>query len=119
MVKKLFFIAVLLASASICFSQSDFREGYVITLANDTIHGLINNKGSFRNLKQCRFKPSRGAGVIDYTPEEIKAFRIYSAGYYVSIEVEMNGKRELSFIEKLIEGIVDVFYFKVMNDAFF
>lgn len=113
------FCAALIFSISVGFSQSDYREGYIINLSNDTIQGFINNKGNLKSLTKCRFKSSLQGSSVDYSPEEINAFRIYDRGYYVSMEVDIDGKKENYFLEKLIEGIVDIYYYSVINEGFY
>lgn len=119
MAKRQFFLFALLLSIGTCFAQSDFREGYIINLSNDTVPGFINNKGSMKSLKKCRFKAAQNADHIDYSPEEINAFRIIDGGYYVSMEIEKDGKMGRYFIEKLVEGIVNLYYYSAANEGFY
>lgn len=119
MKKGLCIFFVLFFSAGTIFSQSDFREGYILNLSNDTIQGFINNKGNLKNLKNCRFKASLDADAVNYSPQEINAFRIYSAGYYVSMEIGVNDEKEIVFIEQLVEGIVDIYYYSKINDQYY
>lgn len=119
MIKKLIFIIALVTYAGTCFAQSDYLEGYIITLSKDTIHGLINYKSSVGNLKQCRFKPSPDAAYTDYTPEEISAFSIIGKKYYTALEVDIGGTKDSFFIETLVEGIVDVFLYREFNQGYY
>ena len=116
---KLFFISVFLFSIDFCFGQSDYRAGFIINLSNDTIPGYINNKGNLKTLKKCRFKDEVDSDYTDYSPEEIHGFRIYEGSYYVSMEIEKEGKKERYFIEKLVEGIIDVYYYSELNDGYY
>ncbi len=115
----LFFYLLFILSVGTCFSQSNFQEGYIINLSNDTISGFIHNKVSLNNLKNCRFKTRLDSEFVDYSPKEIKAFRIYSSGYYVSLEIDIDGNKDIYFVEKLVEGIIDVFYYSAFNKGFF
>ena len=119
MAKRPFILFTFLIGITTCFAQSDFREGYIIDSSNDTIPGFINNRGSLKTLKKCRFKTQKDAEYKDYTPDEIQAFRIFEGGYYVSMEIEKDGKKERLFIEKLVEGIIDVYYFSVVNEGYY
>lgn len=111
--------SVLLLSTGSCFSQSDYREGYIITLANDTISGYINYKSSPGNLQVCQFRPGPEAPVLEYRAEEIQAFRIYGQRYYSSLVVERDGVQEPVFVEKLVDGIVDLFFFWEFNHGYY
>lgn len=119
MVKTSFFLIILVLITNMSFAQADFREGYIINISNDTVPGFISNKGNLKTLKKCRFKPHLDADFIDYSPQDIHAFRIFDGGYYVSMEIDRDGENERFFIEKLVEGIIDVYYFSALNDGFY
>ena len=119
MEKKLFLALAILVIYSPVFAQSDFQEGFIVKQSNDTIQGFINNKGSLKTLNKCRFKLSKDSHYVDYTPEELKAFRVYDGGVYVSIEIDQEGGSELVFIEQLVDGIVDVFFYPAINDSYY
>ncbi len=112
------FISCLIAS-DCCFSQSDFREGFLINQEKDTIHGLIDYKGSLRNLSKCRFKSDKVSEVREYSPSDIIAFRVLTGGFYRALDVEVNGKLKRLFVEQLIDGIVDIYYYNDVNEGEF
>jgi hypothetical protein len=93
-------------------SQSDFRCGYIIKNNQDTIHGLIDYKGNNANAKKCLFKSDESSVPIEYTPDQLKAYRFCDSKYYISRMVTIDGSEKLLFLEYLINGIVDVFYLK-------
>lgn len=64
--------------------QTNFRPGYVITNSNDTLQGLIDNKGDVKNAKNCEFKESADAKVKEFKPFGIKGFRFKDDKYFVS-----------------------------------
>lgn len=113
----IFFVALLISFS--CFSQSDFREGYIINLSNDTIQGLIDYKGSLRTLEKCRFKESADSEVVEYTALEISEFHVIGAGYYASLEITIDDRQEQYFVEKLVDGIVDLFFYSGSNEGYY
>lgn len=119
MVKELFFLFVFVLLTNMSFAQADFREGFIINLSNDTVPGFINNRGNLKTLKKCRFKPHMDSDFIDYSPDDIQAFRIFDGGYYVSMDIDRDGQTERVFIEKLVEGIIDVYFFSALNEGYY
>jgi hypothetical protein len=99
-----------------CYSQQDFCKGTVITLNNDTLYGLIDYRGDVFNSKKCRYKPDKASAIKEFSPGEIKAYRITGGKYYISKEVEIpesDDKDAYStnvFLEYLFKGKVDVYY---------
>ncbi len=93
-------------------AQSDFRSGYVITNAVDTVYGLIDYKGNKANAKRCVYKTNAEAEPIEYTPDQLKAYRFKDSKYYISRSINTDEREELLFLEYLIDGIVDVFYYR-------
>jgi hypothetical protein len=64
------------------FSQSDFRPGYLINNNNDKTFGLIDYKGNKANAKKCLFKSSENSDVQEFTPADLKAYRLTGSKYY-------------------------------------
>jgi hypothetical protein len=105
-----FCILIILFSAS-CLGQSDFRPGYIITNNLDTIHGFINLKSNIKNSKSCEFKAENNEERKLFLPSDIYGYRIENYKFYVSRQIEINDEKRLVFLEYLIKGIVDLFYF--------
>lgn len=93
-------------------AQSDFREGYLITNSGDTITGLINYKGNKSNAKKCLFKADDNSEIQLFTPFDINAYRFVDSKYYVSKQIKTDEITEQLFLEYLINGIVDVYYYR-------
>ena len=72
-----------------------------------------------KNLRKCKFKQTLDEEHTEYTPEEITAFRFKNSNLYASIEYDLKGEVKRYFIEQLIDGIVDVFYYSAKGDSFF
>jgi hypothetical protein len=105
-IKGLIFFGLLLLT-EILNAQVDFRPGYVIKANRDTLIGDIDYRGDLLMSKICRFK-SKTIKEIEYTPENILAFRFNESKYFVSKEV--NGTKV--FLEFLIKGKVSIYYLR-------
>jgi len=97
------------------FAQSDFKPGFIITNSNDTIRGFIDYQKNSINAKECVFKKTEDAAETTYTPRDIKSYRIENSKYYVSKTV----KGERIFLEFLLNGVVDLYYYKAHGKEFF
>lgn len=95
-------------------AQTNFLPGYVITLENDTLHGLIDYRSEIRNARRCDFREKATDPVREFLPEEIKAFRFTDSKCYVSKWVTIDSLRTPVFLECLVDGIYDLFF---LNDG--
>lgn len=92
-------------SAYQAFSQSNSREGFIIRLTHDTIHGTIEYPGGSEIYRSCIFND--GKTTINYMPAELagyglKDYKFFSSqiltGYFV--EVLVSGKLSLYKYER-------------------
>lgn len=116
MKKNLLFVFCLLIT-SVVFAQSDFRDGYIVTLQNDTIYGEIALRSNLKNAQSCIFRNESDEKT--YNPNEISTYRIIGEKYYISKEVDLFEKKETVFLEILVEGIANLYYLKDGSDEFF
>jgi hypothetical protein len=93
-------------------AQSDFRSGYIINLNGDTIYGLIDYKGNKANAKKCIFKEDINSEIQTFTPNEIIGYRFSDSKNYVSKFLNEGNANESFFLEYLIKGIVDIYYYR-------
>lgn len=98
-------------------AQTDFRKSYVITNNSDTIYGFIDYRSELLNCNKCMFKIELEDESISYLPGEIKAYRFYDSKYYVSSFIDELEKDV--FLEYLIDGIVDVYYYKEFYNSYY
>jgi len=106
-VKQLFYIG-LLFSAGLLNAQTDFRAGYLIKLNNDTLIGEIDYRGDLLMGKVCRFRAIDTRTEINYSPNDIIAYRFNEGKYYVS--KEFNGNKV--FVRFLIKGKINIYYLR-------
>ena len=98
---------ILLISTTVINGQVDFRKGYVIQTNGDTLYGKIDYRSDLIMSNRCIFKDENNA-IIEYTPNEIAAFRFTNSKYYISRKV--NGIPV--FLEYLINGKINIYYMR-------
>lgn len=117
--KKLL-ILLLIFPVTAVFSQSNFKEGYLITLTNDTVYGLIDFRTDYTNAEVCRFMKSPDAAVEAYLPGSIAGYRFVAEGkYYVSKKVVFENLNQTYFLEFLLQGLKNLYYLPFDKGIFF
>ena len=102
------------------YAQSNYKEGYVITLENDTIYGWIDFRTDHINSVQCKFKERITESEKVYHPGEIDAYRFVNEGkYYVSRTVEIDSIEKKVFLEYLVQGMMNLYYLPDGNGYYF
>ena len=109
---SLFIMAFFFHKAS---AQSNFQPGFIITNDNDTISGLVDYRGDMRSSTICTFKVDNTGNAQEYKPEEIKGYRILDSKFYISKEVNSENQTKMLFLEYLVNGISDLYYFRDNN----
>jgi hypothetical protein len=92
-------------------AQHNYKNGYIVTLKNDTVYGLINDGGTMKNSKVCLFKTDKKSTAIEYSPKDIKSYRFYGDKFYSSKEMFNNDEFAWVFTEVLLEGDLDLYYY--------
>lgn len=101
-------------------SQSNYKEGYIITMEKDTVHGIIDFRTDHTNSLICKFKLNVGASEKNYQPGEIAGYRFVNEGkYYVSRTVVIDSLRRTVFLEFLVQGLLNLYYFPEGNGYYF
>ena len=102
------------------FAQSNFKEGYIITNGNDTVHGLIDFRTDQVNTYACTFKAAEKSSETLYLPGEIAGFRFENEGkYYVTRTVEIDGLKRTVFLEFLLQGMLNLYFLPEGNGYYF
>jgi hypothetical protein len=96
-------------------SQSSFRPGYYITWENDTVYGLIDYRGEVRNSSFCLFKKDETSEPKRYEPADIQAYRFTDSKYYVSRSIILQGQEKQVFLEFLVNGITNLYFYRDIN----
>lgn len=120
MIKK-YFIAVLIFYVCLFgYGQKNFLPGYVLKSDNDTLFGFIDLKTSNKNSKSCSYAETIDQESVVFLPNEINGYRIEGSKYYVSKEIKIKSDTKSVFLEYLIDGIVDLYYYREeLKDYYF
>jgi hypothetical protein len=92
-------------------AQSNFLEGYLLISEKDTLYGKIDNKEYYDNSQFCDFKDVKTDSVFRYYPEKIYGYRFKNGKYYVSKTIKIDNKQIRLFLEYLIHGNLDVYFY--------
>lgn len=109
------------------FAQSNYIEGYVVTLSQDTLRGLIDNKDWERNPKYIRFRKDLTTEPIVYYPWQINSFYLSTNEYYIGRSVSVDKSpvdvsrmtyqapplivRDTLFLQASVVGKVSLYYY--------
>jgi hypothetical protein len=104
-------LIVLLFFDNNVYSQKDFRPGCIITNNLDTVYGWINFKSNRINSVKCEFKKDEKSEIETYSPYDIKSYLLTNSRFYVSKTINLNGLEKQVFLEYLVDGILDLYYF--------
>ena len=110
--KKIILSLILLSGCAIASAQVNLREGIVITLGGDTLHGMIDYRTDRINAEQCVFMANGASAATTYKPGEIAGYRFLDNGrYYVSRTVPMpDSTTQTVFLEFLVRGQLSAYY---------
>jgi hypothetical protein len=86
------------------YSQAQYKDGYIINNQNDTIYGLIEFSGEINNSELCKFKSTESESLVNYLPNNIKAFRFIDGKYFVSRTILIDSIPKTVFLQWLIKG---------------
>lgn len=113
--KLIIAITLITFSAFSAKGNSDYKPGMIITHTNDTLFGLIQDRGNPKNLKVCFYKKDRESKREKFLPQDIKAYRFINGNYYQSTEVFVKDDFRYIFLEVLLKGNISLYYNQ--NDA--
>lgn len=92
-------------------AQTNFLPGYIITNEGDTLKGLIDYRSDARNAHKCEFKKNSEAPLQEFLPFSIQGYRFNDGKYYVPREVTLDGQPTPLFLEYLVDGIADLYFY--------
>jgi|GEM_PF-849233 len=120
MSKKSILLLLFIFCLNGIFAQKNFKKGYIISNTNDTTEGYIDFRTNNINSKTCRFKINADAPEQAFAPGEIYAFRFTDDGkYYVSKKITIEGVEHHVFLEYLVQGIKNLYYYPLNNGYYF
>jgi len=97
-------------------AQTDFREGYYITLENDTVFGLVDYRGEAKNSQVCIFKKEELSVPVKFEPTEIQGYRFIDGKFYISNQINTGNEEKTVFLEFLVNGITNLYFYRDINN---
>lgn len=92
-------ILILVLIPTICWSQSGYESGYIVTLQNDTIYGMVKDRdlGMFHQLyRKIKFKPEKGRKKR-YSAYNVLAYRV---GHNEFISIWIHSIRDMALVQR-------------------
>lgn len=112
--KKTFLLLFTLLFYLNSYAQEDFREGFCITNAHDTIPGFINYEEGIGSMKRFKFKKQAQDNAYYFYPADVVAFGFEGDKRFESAMID--GKSSKVFMEVLVKGLASLYRY---NGRFF
>lgn len=103
-----FAFLLILSSTNHLHAQTDFRDGFIVTLSNDTIRGQVRYQNDKKAFRRCSFR--KNEKIEDYDPWQIKGYGFDGDKRFVT------GRVDSAFVEVLVEGPLTLYSY---TDKFF
>lgn len=118
--RYLLFATVLLFCAGAARAQTDFRPGYVVLPAGDTLRGEVDYRDGRFSSQRCRFRSGSDGAVVVYEPSGLRAYGLTATGQtyraVVPPAAPIEGASEKSFfLEVLAEGAATLYFLRDDN----
>jgi hypothetical protein len=112
------FLVIMLFLPLLSIAQSNYKDGYVVTLKGDTLHGYIDYKEWGRNPKNISFKPSLGDKARQFGLSDINYFVVsgYVSYHAYRVAVSLNPvdiSSPLSAVDTASE--IDIVFLKILQ----
>jgi len=98
-------------------AATPYSKGYVVNTKNDTVYGLLRVGNNSFNAQKCVLKDSINHNEQVYTPDDISCYRFSNGKYYVSKSLTANDSTKKVFMEYLVKGIVDIYYYSDISEG--
>lgn len=108
--KRIFYLLVLICISQVIYSQSDFREGFIINLNRDTTAGLIKYKEGNAGYSDCQFKEPGSNNIVTYPAADIIGYGFRNDRYFESKKIDTAKiSSQFVFLEVLVHGKVSLY----------
>jgi hypothetical protein len=102
----LLFVLVLPA---LCYSQSDFRNGFVVSNQGDTLRGFVKYSESNAVYGFCVFKSAEDQPETTYTANQLHAYGIDGIKAFETKSITIEQNEQTLFIEVVVKGQVSLY----------
>lgn len=84
MIRHFLFLTLLLCG-QLAFGQREYRPGYIVKPAGDTLRGLIRYVEGYQQSVSCCYRADEKQPVICYQPDELKGYGFIEGRIYRSV----------------------------------
>jgi hypothetical protein len=111
--KRFILLITTICIAKMGLSQTDYRNGFIITNARDTLLGQVNYRVGVKSYKSCDFKRSKASNVMVYEPNSIIGYGFENDKFYQSREISIKDQpSKVVFLEVIVRGLVSLYRFE-------
>lgn len=93
----------------------EWMNGYIVTLNNDTVNGMLGYRNGAGDWKECLFKETQQSEPIAYAPREILSYGYEKGLTYISKKINVPQFKEFVFVEALLTGVINLYHLKIEN----
>jgi hypothetical protein len=109
---RLIFIILITGVSIGVMGQLNYKSGFIITLKNDSLFGMIRDGGEIRNSRVCLFKANKKSDPVKYYPGDIKSYSFIGDKYYSSKNLLIKDRYRPVFTDVLLEGKINLYYYR-------
>lgn len=112
---------LLIFTLSVLSQQHNFRNGFIISLDNDTITGIIDFRLDEEIMHSVSFIAEGEVNARQYFPGEITGYRLIDDGkFYVSKEIEIRKNQfRTVFVEFLVQGVKNLYFYTEDDNEYY
>lgn len=108
--KRLLFVVTTIFVTSVCYSQSNFKEGYILTHDKDTVKGFVAFREGVRAFSECVFRRSLKEDRTTYRPLDIAGYGVVGNRVFESRDIALRGQAPTTaFLEVVVKGRVTLY----------
>ncbi len=120
--KIIFYLAfvLLLLTPKKASAEEPDNSGYIITLNNDTVKGLIMNV-NLNQFTECEFRKDENSPITKYLPGEIQSYRFTNNGkFFITRQIFKSEQKSATlFLEYLIKGRANIYFMRDNTDHYY
>ena len=92
-------------------AQTNFRPGYVLPLAGDTLRGEVDSRDGRTSAQRCRFRTMAQSVVVTYLPAELRGYGLtVDNQHYRALTVA--AAPQPYFLEVLVDGPAALYFLR-------
>lgn len=112
-IKKTIVFTFAFCTAIFCFSQGDFRKGYIVKNTGDTISGFIQDREGYRVYRNCPFSENGKQTMVVFEPKDINGYGFANGKVFETTKINTADEAgKLVFLEVKIRGQVSLYKYE-------